>query len=123
MDDHSSKLLSFIGRGAVQGAVAWSAYAVVEFVLSSLVFGMTRPYATFTSWHWSLTATLMIGFLALGVAAGALAGLAVYLLRHTSLGREGGTPALESAAALTLVIAFLANLTSKLGLQNHGGWL
>src|SRR5438477_9225425 len=104
MDDHSPKLRSFMGRGAVQGAIAWSAYAVVEFVLSSLVFGMTRPYATFTSWHWNLTAILMIGFLALGVVAGALAGVAVYLLRHTSIGRDDGRPALESAATLTLVI-------------------
>jgi arylsulfatase A-like enzyme len=125
MSDNSPGLRSFIGRGAVQGAAAWSAYAVVEFVFSSLVFGMTRPYATFTSWHWSLTATLMLGFLAIGLLAGALAGLVVYVLRNTlrGLARNNGTPALESAAALTLVIAFLANLTGKQGLQNNGIWL
>src|ERR1700686_4384229 len=127
MGDHPSRPGSFVVRGAVQGAAAWSAYAVVEFVFSSLVFGITRPYATFTSWHWSLTAVLMVGFLAIGLVAGALAGLAVYLLRNTSLGRQlgrqNGTPALECAATLTLVIAFLANLTAKQGLENNGRWL
>ena len=127
MSDHSPRLGSFVRRGALQGAAAWSAYAVVEFVFSSLVFGATRPYATFTSWHWNLTATLMVGFLAIGLLAGAVAGLAVYLLRNTGMAqgimRNNGSPALESAAALTLVIGFLLNLTAKQSVENNGGWL
>src|ERR1041385_6547237 len=56
--------------GIFQGAAAWSAYALIEFVVSSILFGILRPYAVFTPWHWQLTGLLGIGFLAAAGVAG-----------------------------------------------------
>ena len=87
----------FKGAAALRSARA--TYAVVEFVFSSLVFGVTRPYATFTSWHWNLTATLMVGFLAIGLLAGAVArSAAVHLFACATPGRSAP---LSSITALT----------------------
>jgi hypothetical protein len=57
---------SIAAGGAFHGAAAWSAYAVVEFVCSSVLFRLTRPYSVFTPWHWKLTALLLVGFLTIG---------------------------------------------------------
>ena len=57
------KSSDYLVSGAIYGAAAWSAYAVVEFVFSSVLFRVTRPYSGFTAWHWKLTGLLMIGFL------------------------------------------------------------
>src|SRR5438046_772363 len=96
--------------GTVLGAAAWSAYATTELVFASLLFGYTRPYATFNPWHWQLTGLLLIGFLVAGSALGAVAGLAVYVLRHTGLFQQNSGAVLESAASMTLVGAFLWNI-------------
>jgi arylsulfatase A-like enzyme len=91
------------------GAATWSAYAVTELAFASLLFGFTRPYAVFTSWHWQLTLLLLGGFLAAGVLLGAVAGLAVYILGKTGIFQDNSSTVLESAAALTLVLAYAAN--------------
>src|SRR3954468_2029523 len=111
-----SKLLPIVARGAMFGAAAWSAYAVVEFIFSSMVFRVTRPYAIFPAWHWRLTVFVIIGYLVCGLLAGALAGLGVALWRR----KDRRADLLESAAGLTLVVALIANLLASQGF-NHGG--
>jgi arylsulfatase A-like enzyme len=94
--------------GALWGLAAWSAYAVVEFIFSSVIFRLTRPYAVFPVWHWQLTALLTVTYLAIGICAGALAGGTFYLLRrriHHSDSRLG----LEYAATMPLALALMAN--------------
>ena len=108
--------------GIFQGAAAWSAYALIEFVVSSILFGILRPYAVFTPWHWQLTGLLVIGFLAAGCAAGALAALILWFARRDAI--EDGAPALlEHASGLTVSLAFLTHLS--LGAQDTTGrgWL
>src|SRR5947208_2803623 len=101
-----ARLLPNIAWGALFGAGAWSAYAVVEFIFSSVVFRVTRPYAMFPAWHWRLTVFVIIGYLVFGLLAGALAGLGVALWRR----EDRRDDLLEAAAGLTLVAGLIANL-------------
>ena len=107
------KVGSAVFWGTVLGAAAWSAYAATEVVFASLLFGFTRPFAVFRPWHWQLTGLLLIGYLAVGAVAGAVSGLAVFLLRKAGWVREDAPVVLESAAALTLLGAFLWNVAAN----------
>ena len=105
---------AYLTLGVVQGLAAWSAYAVLEFVASSVVFRFGRPYARFTAWHWQLTGQLLLAFLAAGAILGALAGLAVFTVRN--LPRFAGRPAallVEHAAGLTLALAMTFQLITQ----------
>ena len=99
----------YLTLGVIQGLSAWSAYAVFEFLASSALFRLGRPYARFTTWHWELTGQLALAYMAVGVVAGAAAGLLVFLLRNAKW-VDGRPTALltEHAATLFLVgaIAF-----------------
>ena len=103
------KLAACLAWGAFWGAAAWSAYAVVEFVFSSLVFYFTRPYAVFSAWHWHLTALLALTYLIAGPLAGALAGLVTHFLRGRLPDDANPMRLLESAATLPLALVFLGN--------------
>ncbi|MEO8131827.1 MAG: hypothetical protein ABI822_32335, partial [Bryobacteraceae bacterium] len=104
----SQSILSYIYLGAIQGAAAWSAYALTEFAFSSVLFRLVRPYATFTAWHWELTAQLICAYLLTGIVLGGLAGLAVSFFR-----KNAGVVVLEGAAVLTLMAAFILNLLAQ----------
>ena len=109
--------------GAIQGGTAWSAYAVGEFLCASVLFHLVRPYATFTSLHWRLTVLLIVGYLVTGMVAGALAGLGVALLKRRTrwiAGSDAGA-LLETAATLTVAIAFLGSLLTAS--PSHTGWI
>ena len=109
-----TKLRSSLLWGAIHGAGAWSAYAIIEFIFSSLVFRFTRPYGGFTVWHWRLTALLLIGYLLLGLMLGAVAGVWLYIRRKDDY---------ASAATLTLVVSLLLNVCVAQGLRDGGGVL
>ena len=113
----------YVAGGAIYGAAAWSAYAVVEFVFSSVLFRVTRPYSIFTAWHWELTCLLLIGYLAIGPLLGALAGWLIWRLRDRESVRVHPARALELAASLTLTLAFTINLAADRGPQIGGIWL
>ncbi len=100
--------------GALEGAFAWSAYSVGEFIVSS-VFGLARPYSMLTPWHWQLTSLLVVAYLVTGLLAGALAGLVLYVLTNaTSWIRNTDTlSVLEAGGAFTVVIAFAANVLAS----------
>jgi arylsulfatase A-like enzyme len=98
-----------VASGALQGAAAWSAYALLEFVFASLLFRFTRPHAVFATWHWNLTALLLLGYLIVGLACGAVAGAASWSLRRSQ------QLTVESAATLTLVFAFALHLVWSTG--------
>jgi arylsulfatase A-like enzyme len=97
----------FILLGVLQGVTVWAIYAVVEFLLSAVLYRATRPYAVFASWYWDLTGPLIIAYFMCGAAAGVIAGLVVYSLEDVRLGQRA-RPALllEHAVALTLVLTF-----------------
>src|ERR1700683_2955125 len=96
----------YLTLGVAQGVAAWSAYAFLEFLASSVIFRLGRPYARFTTWHWELTGQLALAYLAAGLIAGAVVALAAYFLRHSEWLRGRPTAlVMEHAAALTLVLA------------------
>lgn len=101
--------------GILHGVAGWSAYAAIEFAISSIVFGILRPYATFTPWHWRLTAILLAGFGIAGALAGLLAGLLVWFVRRRSLDVRQVPDVLQKTAGLTVTLAFLANLLAGFG--------
>ena len=105
--------------GIVQGAAAWSAYAVIEFAVSSVVFGILRPYAIFTPWHWSMTAILLLGFLAAGCIAGAAGAVTLWFTRRVLFEEDQSPQILETAGGLTVTLAFLVNLVLGFG-DAHG---
>jgi arylsulfatase A-like enzyme len=109
-----------LARGLLQGLVAWSAYAVTEFVFSSVVYALARPYAVFPAWHWQLTGILIAGFLGAGFVAGAVAGLAVFIMRGTGLFQSIPSTAIESAATLSVVLAFVIHVLVKP--RGNAGW-
>ena len=96
--------------GMLQGVAGWSAYAAIEFLVSSIVFGILRPYAMFTPWHWRLTAMLLIGFGAAGALAGTLSAVLVWWARRRTLDIRQVPGILEKTSGLTVTLAFLANL-------------
>jgi len=108
MPIEARRLTSQLYRGALFGAAAWSAYAVVEFVFSSVVYRISRPYATFTPWHWRLTALVIVGYVVCGLIAGALTGLAAARWRRD---RPAGD-ILGPATTLVLVIGLLLNFVT-----------
>ena len=116
----SRKLSTYLFEGALFGAAAWSAYAVAEFLLTSVVYRLTRPYATFTSWHWRLTAVVVVGYLACGLLAGAVAGLAIWLRPRPRQDAGGDTGRIESAAELGLLAALLLNMVTGPGAVTGG---
>jgi arylsulfatase A-like enzyme len=120
MNADTRKLLPEIGWGALFGAAAWSAYAVAEFVFSSLVFRLTRPYAQFPAWHWRLTIVVVLGYIAFGLLAGAAAGLAVALRRGRDT-KQSLPDLLEAAAGLTVALAMTVNLLTGQGARTGTG--
>jgi arylsulfatase A-like enzyme len=70
----------------------------------------------FTPWHWRMTALLIAGYLVVGLAAGAVAGAAVYLA-----GRDTTKQMLESAATFSLALCFGLNMITAGNFQ--GKWL
>src|ERR1700683_1749493 len=104
----------YLTLGVAQGVAAWSAYAFLEFLASSVIFRLGRPYAQFTSWHWELTGQLALAYLAAGIMAGAAAGLAVFLLRNTaSLSGRPTALVMEHAATLSLVAAIVLQMSTR----------
>jgi arylsulfatase A-like enzyme len=113
----------YVAAGAFHGAAAWSAYAVMEFVFSSVLFRLTRPYSVFTPWHWKLTALLLLGFLTIGPLLGALAGFLIWRWRNRETFRVHPARVLELAASLSLALAFTINLAAASELPYRGIWL
>ena len=104
----SINLTRYLTLGVIQGLAAWSAYAVIEFLASSILFRLLRPYARFTTWHWELTGQLVLAYMAAGVIAGALVGLLAFALRHSKRLSGGQTAwVIQHAATLTLTVALV----------------
>jgi len=98
----------------VRGLAAWSAYAVLEFLASSVIIRLTRPYARFTAWHWALTGELAAGYLAAGAISGIVQGMMFFLLRHTKR-LDGGQVGvvMGHAASFTLMLAITIHIATQ----------
>jgi arylsulfatase A-like enzyme len=98
--------------GALHGAVAWGAYAVVEHVLLTLSTLMHESQIVLAPHHWIVIATVVATFVATGFVLGGLVGLTLKALEQRGLIATTPAPAarLRTVAALTLTLAFGANV-------------
>jgi arylsulfatase A-like enzyme len=119
--ESSNGLTRYLTLGIMQGLAAWSAYAVLEFLASSVVFRLGRPYARFTTWHWTLTGQLVIAYLAHGVVFGILAGALLFLFRNTRR-LSGGRAALAMEHAATLMVMVAVTLDMSHYPSPPDGW-
>jgi len=110
----SPDLFGFVLIGMVRGLAAWSAYAVLEFLASSVIIRLTRPYARFTTWHWALTGLLAAGYLAAGTISGILLGVMLFLLRNTRRlsGGQAGV-VIGHAATFILMLAITLHVATQ----------
>ena len=99
---------SFVFRCSLEAAAAWCAYAVLEFIFSSVLYALARPYTSFMPWHWRMTALLVAAYAVSGLVAGAAAGCVAWSLR-----RRGRRAPPEACATLTLVLAFAVNIAAN----------
>jgi arylsulfatase A-like enzyme len=93
----------------------WSAYAIVEYVLLSVIPLFLGPHGVFTSGHWHFSGLLFDGYWILGALTGAAAGTAVRnwslspnraTARRLDLGRLPATLGLLIAVQVNLCFAF-----------------
>jgi arylsulfatase A-like enzyme len=104
-----------VALGTLHGVAAWSAYGLLEFLFSSVLFRVVRPHAVFASWHWKLTAILLLGYLVAGLAFGAAAGAAVWMWRRRVQ--------VSGAAAATFSVVLAFGLHLALNAEPHRFWL
>lgn len=93
-----------IAYGACHGALAWLAYAQVEYISSATLplrfAGFTLPRG-----HWAWTAVIFACYGAMGLLLGALAAAAVVLLKHR--GSKIQPSAILSSSALGFVAVYV----------------
>jgi arylsulfatase A-like enzyme len=99
---------SLLIQGAFHGFAAWMAYAVVEFVLSSIAPCLKSDHV-FTWFDWKVTIILFAAYAVIGLLAGMLTGLTIGMKPRRQ--EESVSIRLQHASTLTLVvISFLNSL-------------
>jgi arylsulfatase A-like enzyme len=89
------------------GLRVWSAYGIVEFVLTCVIPMLTRPDTILPGWQWRLIGSVFGVYALLGIVLGGAGGA---LLSWTGQRKQRLDIHHEMIAALTLVMAFVANL-------------
>jgi arylsulfatase A-like enzyme len=92
-------------KGAVIGLVYWLVFGTVETVLSVGIQLFQNPEMAVMGWQWRLIAVVFSVYALMGLVLGALAGM---MLAWANAGKMPGSH--QTAAALTLVVAYVANL-------------
>src|SRR5215813_5742977 len=69
-----------VARGVAWGVAMWSAYALVEYVLYSVLPLFTRPGAVFTPENWRINALILDCYWLLGAITGGVAGAIAHRL-------------------------------------------
>src|SRR5262252_1088437 len=92
-------------KGAVIGLVYWMVYGTVETSLSVGIQLFQNPEMAVMSWQWRLIAVVFSAYALVGLVLGALTGT---ILAWADAGEIPGSH--QAVAALTLVLAYVANL-------------
>ena len=98
-----------VAMGAAWGVVLWSAYALVEHVLCSIVPLLSADRAVFTPLNWSLTAWLFNAYWVIGAAAGAVCGALAAWLPAVSH-RQAAADRLRLTGIFSLTVAILLTI-------------
>src|SRR5689334_22686180 len=92
-------------KNAVSGLLVWLTYGVVEFAMA---YGSHR-HLLLLRWQWKLLGLLLGTYAVWGFAMGTAMGVAFLVAKRDSAPDDSGARS-RTAAALTLVLAFLINL-------------
>jgi len=92
-------------KSAVSGLLVWLTYGVVEFALA---YGSHR-HLLFLKWQWKLLGLLFGAYAVMGFVLGGAIGVLLLAAKRAGGADDSGTQN-QTAAALTLVLAFLINL-------------
>ncbi|HXM20939.1 MAG TPA: sulfatase-like hydrolase/transferase [Terriglobales bacterium] len=97
-----------IGSGAACGLWTWLVYGIVEFALSCAIPLLAQPDVELLRWQWRPIALVFGVYVLFGIIVGGASGA---VLAWTGRRKNGdGSRRHQFAAALTLVLAFAANL-------------
>ncbi len=107
-----------VAWGVAWGVVAWSSYALVEYVLCCIVPLLSAERGVFTRLNWTLTAWLFNSYWLLGaVAGGVCGGLLARLLGAASSSAQPARARLAGAISLYAAVILNFFLTMRL---DHG---
>ena len=101
-----------IFRGAIQGAMAWTVYAIVECGFSSILPWIIKPSSAYIPLHWGFTVLLPAIYLVFGLVLGGLWGLCASLAarRVPFLQEVQSMPFFSSLATFSIIVVFVINL-------------
>ncbi|MCP5109861.1 MAG: hypothetical protein GY953_03405, partial [bacterium] len=106
-----SRLSGSAWRGAVCGFLTWQIYAVAE-AAACLLLPLARGHVSLIpATHWELTFLLFAAYGLLGILSGGVACAALAAIRRKPLSVAG----CQRVAALSLVLAYLGNITAAFG--------
>lgn len=105
-----------VAMGVAWGVVAWSAYALVEYLLCSVVPLLSAERAVFTPLNWTLTAWLFNAYWIIGALAGGLCGTLAARLSATTSDRAR-EDRLRFAVIFSLLVAVLLTILTAPRLQ------
>lgn len=105
-----------IYQGAVLGAIAWTVYAIVECLFSSVLPWFFKPSHLYVPVHWGYTGLLFLFYPIVGFTAGTLAGTIFDLtsIRFPVMRNLAPVTIFPSLATLTIVLAYLINFIVNL---------
>jgi arylsulfatase A-like enzyme len=108
---NSFKIYKNIPLAAFYGAFAWTVYAIVECLFSSILPWLIKPSHLYIPVHWAFTGLLFLFYPFCGLILGGLAGLCADLLSKRFRAIEKVEACILSPAfgTFTLVLAYLAN--------------
>jgi arylsulfatase A-like enzyme len=109
--------------GMISGVVAWTVYAIVECLFSSILPWFIKPNHLYVPVHWGFTGLLFLFYPLAGLILGGMAGFALHLYstRATVMRNLQPTTFLPAFATLTIVLGysinFILNLPQPFGLS------
>ncbi|MCW5978823.1 MAG: sulfatase [Bryobacteraceae bacterium] len=115
-DLYAVGLSSTLVAGALQGAIVWAIYGIVEMALLAVAPFLVEPSsALFTRWHWFMSAVSLLVYAGIGAAFGLAAGV---LLRfaaraRTFRGAADRAHLLQTLVTIPLLAAFLLQLSVR----------
>jgi arylsulfatase A-like enzyme len=124
MESENQRLLTWAYFGALQGAVAWTAYAIIECWLVTIMPFIFKGHSSPDLYHWGFTLILFFTYALAGMILGGILGLVSHALLKKSqfLSRLDFFPLLSVLISFAVAISFFINfiIQTKLTLSAIG---
>jgi arylsulfatase A-like enzyme len=121
MRNWSDNIWESIRAFAIQGGLAWTAYAVIECLCVSILPWIIKQNSEYIPVHWGATLVLSSFYVLVGVTLGALCGLFFNLAakRVAAMQKLHSRNLLLTVGTVTVVCAFVANLFFNFSLSRY----